>query len=47
MKLKINGVERQVAADWQNENLLTVLREHFGLTGSRAAHVWCMSTAYR
>ena len=35
MKLKINGVERQVAADWQNENLLTVLREHFGLTGSR------------
>jgi isoquinoline 1-oxidoreductase alpha subunit len=35
MKLKVNGVEREVAADWLNENLLTVLREHLGLSGSR------------
>jgi isoquinoline 1-oxidoreductase alpha subunit len=35
MKLNINGVEREVAADWHNETLLTVLREHLGLTGTR------------
>lgn len=35
MEIKINGVARQVAADWQDENLLTVLREHFGLVGTR------------
>ena len=35
MEIKINGVARQVAADWQGENLLTVLREHFGLVGTR------------
>ena len=35
MKLKVNGVERQVEPDWHNETLLTVLREHLGLTGSR------------
>lgn len=35
MKLIVNGVERQVAPDWLNENLLTVLREHLGLSGSR------------
>jgi aerobic-type carbon monoxide dehydrogenase small subunit (CoxS/CutS family) len=35
MKLKVNDVERQVATEWRNENLLTVLREHLGLSGSR------------
>ncbi|MFT5100433.1 MAG: isoquinoline 1-oxidoreductase alpha subunit [Flavobacterium sp.] len=35
MKLKVNGVEKQIAPAWRNENLLTVLREHLGLSGSR------------
>ena len=35
MKLNVNGVERQVATEWRDENLLTVLREQLGLTGSR------------
>jgi aerobic-type carbon monoxide dehydrogenase small subunit (CoxS/CutS family) len=35
VQLKVNGVSRQVASEWQNENLLDVLREHFGLVGSR------------
>ena len=35
MKLRVNGVERGVDADWQNENLLVVLREQLGLSGSR------------
>ena len=35
MKLKVNGIERQVETDWRKETLLDVLREHFGLTGSR------------
>ena len=35
MKLNINGVERQVATDWQDETLLTVLRDHLGLPGTR------------
>ena len=35
MKLRVNGVERSVDLDWQNENLLVVLREQLGLTGSR------------
>ncbi|MCH1487055.1 MAG: (2Fe-2S)-binding protein [Alphaproteobacteria bacterium] len=35
MKLKVNGDMRDVAEDWQDENLLVVLREHFGLVGSR------------
>ncbi|MDC0892477.1 (2Fe-2S)-binding protein [Pseudomonadales bacterium] len=35
MKLKVNGIERQVETEWRKETLLTVLREHFGLTGSR------------
>jgi isoquinoline 1-oxidoreductase alpha subunit len=35
MKLRVNGVERSVDPDWQNENLLVVLREQLGLTGSR------------
>jgi aerobic-type carbon monoxide dehydrogenase small subunit (CoxS/CutS family) len=35
MKLKVNGVERPVAAAWQNESLLSVLREQLGLTGAR------------
>ena len=35
MRLVVNGAERQGDADWQNENLLTVLREHLGLPGTR------------
>jgi len=35
MKLKVNGIERQVETEWRKETLLNVLREHFGLTGSR------------
>ena len=35
MKLKVNGIEREVETDWREETLLDVLREHFGLTGSR------------
>jgi aerobic-type carbon monoxide dehydrogenase small subunit (CoxS/CutS family) len=35
MKLKVNGDLRDVAEDWQDENLLVVLREHLGLVGSR------------
>ena len=35
MELTLNGVERQVAIGWKNENLLTVLREHLGLPGNR------------
>ena len=35
MKLNINGVERQVATDWQDETLLTLLRDHLGLSGTR------------
>lgn len=35
MKLNVNGVERQVATEWCDESLLTVLREQLGLTGSR------------
>ncbi|MBL6642591.1 MAG: (2Fe-2S)-binding protein [PS1 clade bacterium] len=35
MRLKVNGDMRDVAEDWQDENLLVVLREHLGLVGSR------------
>ena len=35
MRLVVNGAEHQVDADWQNESLLTVLREHLGLPGTR------------
>ena len=38
MKLKINGVERPVAAAWQNESLLSVLREQ--LAGNELLDVW-------
>jgi len=33
--VKVNGIEREVETAWRKETLLTVLREHFGLTGSR------------
>ncbi len=35
MKLKVNGAVHEVAGEWQEETLLSVLREHLGLTGSR------------
>jgi len=35
MKLKVNGTVHEVAREWQEETLLSVLREHLGLTGSR------------
>ena len=35
MNLYVNGTARQVEPAWRNETLLTVLREHLGLTGSR------------
>lgn len=35
MKLTVNGEQHHVAEEWQDETLLTVLREHLGLTGSR------------
>ena len=45
MKLNVNGVERMVT-DWLNESLLTVLRDHLGLTGTRFScgigQSWCL-----
>jgi len=35
MKLKVNGEEREVEAGWRDESLLTVLREHLDLPGTR------------
>ena len=35
MKLIVNGTEHQVEPEWRNETLLTVLREHLNLTGTR------------
>ena len=35
MKVKVNEVEHHVAADWHDETLLTVLREHLGLAGTK------------
>lgn len=35
MKLTVNGVGREVSPDWQNESLLTVLREHLSLPGTK------------
>ena len=35
MKVKVNEVEHHVAADWHDETLLTVLREHIGLAGTK------------
>ena len=35
MKLRVNGEIRDVAEDWQGENLLVALREQFGLVGAR------------
>jgi|TARA_B110000971_G_scaffold220294_1_gene263500 aerobic-type carbon monoxide dehydrogenase small subunit (CoxS/CutS family) len=35
MKLTVNGVGREVSPDWQNESLLTVLREHLSLLGTK------------
>ncbi|MDA9999147.1 (2Fe-2S)-binding protein [bacterium] len=33
--MRVNGVTRSVAVDWQNETLLSVLREFLNLPGSR------------
>jgi isoquinoline 1-oxidoreductase alpha subunit len=35
MKLLINGQTHAVAAEWRDETLLDVLREHLGLMGSK------------
>lgn len=35
MDLNVNGRRRAVAPEWQSESLLDVLREHFGLTGTK------------
>ena len=35
MKVRVNEVEHHVAADWRDETLLTVLREHLGLAGTK------------
>jgi isoquinoline 1-oxidoreductase alpha subunit len=35
VKMRVNGVTRSVAVDWQNETLLSVLREFLNLPGSR------------
>ncbi|MGQ3055010.1 MAG: (2Fe-2S)-binding protein [Roseateles sp.] len=35
MELQINGGRRAVAAEWRDETLLHVLREHLGLVGSK------------
>ena len=35
LKVRVNEVEHRVAADWRNETLLTVLREHLGLAGTK------------
>jgi isoquinoline 1-oxidoreductase subunit alpha len=35
MKLQINRQTYSVQAEWQGETLLSVLREHLGLTGSK------------
>ena len=35
MKMRVNGVTRSVAVDWQNETLLSVLREFLNWPGSR------------
>lgn len=35
VNIQINGSPREVAPAWQDETLLTVLREHLGLSGSK------------
>lgn len=35
MQINVNGTARAVAPEWQDETLLDVLREHFGLVGSK------------
>lgn len=35
MHLDINGQDRAIAPEWQDERLLWVLREHLGLVGSK------------
>lgn len=35
MNLSVNGQDRPVPAQWQDETLLVVLRESFGLVGSK------------
>ncbi|WP_425038582.1 (2Fe-2S)-binding protein [Primorskyibacter sp. S187A] len=35
MQFTLNGTQSDVPADWSNEPLLFVLREHFGLTGAK------------
>lgn len=35
MKLQINGAQYEIAQEWQNEPLLSVLRDYLGLTGTK------------
>lgn len=35
MKINVNGTDREIEGVWQDESLLSALREHLGLTGSR------------
>ena len=35
LKVRVNEVEHRVEADWHNETLLIVLREHLGLAGTK------------
>ncbi len=37
MNLTVNGVDREVEAEWEGENLLFVLRERLGLPGAKGA----------
>jgi isoquinoline 1-oxidoreductase alpha subunit len=35
MRIEVNGVPREVLPEWRDETLLSVLREHLGLVGTR------------
>ena len=35
MTININGTDRDIPADWLNEPLLFLLRDHFGLVGAK------------
>jgi isoquinoline 1-oxidoreductase alpha subunit len=35
MRIEVNGVARAVAPEWRDETLVSVLRDHLGLVGTR------------